>query len=96
MKGKRDALSEDQLAFYSDTLPTGRGKEDSDDQAGERIHRGDPEELSTEDLRAILVGMKIRLDCGHCATPGHNFANTIIIVSLGGGRIETSCSECGY
>jgi hypothetical protein len=53
-------------------------------------------ELTTEDLMAFLADTKVQLDCGHQATPGHNFANTIIIVSLGGGRIETSCSECGY
>lgn len=53
-------------------------------------------ELTTEDLKVLLADTRIKLDCGHQATPGHNFANTIIIVSLGGGRIETSCSECGY
>jgi len=53
-------------------------------------------ELTTEDLKLLLAGTHIKLDCGHQATPGHNFANTIIIVSLGGGKIETSCAECGY
>jgi hypothetical protein len=53
-------------------------------------------ELTTEDLMILLSGTRIQLDCGHQATPGHNFANTIIVVSLGGGRIETRCSECGY
>ncbi len=52
--------------------------------------------LTTEDLKVLLADCRIKLDCGHQATPGHNFANTIIIVSLGGGRIETSCAECGY
>jgi hypothetical protein len=53
-------------------------------------------ELSTEDLKILLAGSKIELDCGHVATLGQNFANTIIILSLGGGKIETSCAECGY
>lgn len=52
--------------------------------------------LTTDDLKLLLVGQKVKLDCGHEATPGHNLANTIIIVSLGGGRIKTACSECGY
>ncbi|MGA2940074.1 MAG: hypothetical protein ABSF52_23685 [Syntrophobacteraceae bacterium] len=47
-------------------------------------------ELTTEDLKALLVGMKIILDCGHQATPGHNLANTIIITSNGGGKITTA------
>jgi len=41
------------------------------------------EEITTEDLQSILVGTKIRLDCGHYSTIGHSFANTIIIVSVG-------------
>ena len=53
-------------------------------------------ELTTEDLKTLLTDTRIRLDCGHQATPGHNFANTIIIVSMGGGKIATSCGECGY
>ena len=54
------------------------------------------EEISTEDLQTLLVGAKIRLDCGHYSTVGHSFANTIIIVSVGGGKIETYCHNCGY
>ena len=53
-------------------------------------------ELTTEDLQVLLADTKIKLDCGHRATPGHNFSNTIIIVSLGGGKIETRCHDCGY
>ncbi len=53
-------------------------------------------ELTTEDLRSLLVGEKIRLDCGHQCTLGHNFANTVIIYSEGGGRIKTACHNCGY
>jgi len=52
--------------------------------------------MSTDELQFLLAGRKIILDCGHQATIGHNFANTVIIVSLGGGRIETLCHECGY
>lgn len=50
--------------------------------------------LTTEDLIVLLVGNKIQLDCGHNATPGHNFSNTIIICSEGGGRIKTYCHDC--
>ena len=52
--------------------------------------------MDTEDLKILISGRKFLLDCGHTATPGHNFANTLIIVSRGGGRIETYCHECGY
>ena len=50
--------------------------------------------LTTEDLQFLLVGNKILLGCGHMATPGHNFSNTIVIYSEGGGRIRTMCSDC--
>lgn len=45
--------------------------------------------LTTEDMKMFLVGNHFKLDCGHHATPGHNFSNTIIILSEGGGRIKT-------
>ena len=54
------------------------------------------EVLDTEDLRILLSGKKLNLDCGHRATIGHNFSNTVIIVSEGGGRIKTLCHNCGY
>lgn len=50
--------------------------------------------LTTSDLQFLLVGNRIKLDCGHMATPGHNLANTIIIYSEGGGKIKTMCHEC--
>jgi hypothetical protein len=53
-------------------------------------------DLTTKDLQVLLCGNRIKLDCGHQATPGHNFSNTIIIVSDGGGRFHTLCHECGY
>ena len=53
-------------------------------------------ELTSEDLQVLLSGEKIRLDCGHRATIGHSFANTVIIRSEGGGRIKTFCHDCGY
>ena len=52
--------------------------------------------LTTSDLQFLLSGHKLQLDCGHQATIGHNFANTVIITSNGGGKIKTSCHECGY
>jgi hypothetical protein len=53
-------------------------------------------EITTEELQLFLSGIKSRLDCGQYATIGHSFANTIIIVSVGGGKIETYCHNCGY
>jgi hypothetical protein len=52
--------------------------------------------LTTKDLQVLLAGQKIKLDCGHYATIGHNFSNTVIIISQGGGKITTLCHECGY
>jgi len=50
--------------------------------------------LTTRDLAFLLVGNRIKLDCGHYATPGHNLANTLVIYSEGGGKIKTMCHEC--
>jgi hypothetical protein len=55
-----------------------------------------PEYQPSEKLANLLIGMKVKLDCGHHCTIGHNLANTLIIYSLGGGRIETKCHNCGY
>lgn len=52
--------------------------------------------LTTEDLHSLISGHRLKLDCGHRATIGHNFANTVIIISIGGGKIRTLCHECGY
>lgn len=52
--------------------------------------------LTTEDLQVLLSGETIKLDCGHRTTIGHSLANTVIIISEGGGKIKTSCHECGY
>ena len=49
------------------------------------------EYLTTKDLQVLLAGEKIKLDCGHQSTFGHNLANTVIIHSIGGGRIELVC-----
>jgi hypothetical protein len=57
---------------------------------------GKTDAMTTDELKFLLSGRKILLDCGHVATIGHNFANTVIIVSLGGGKIKTMCHECGY
>ena len=51
---------------------------------------------SIDDLSKLQNGSKIKLDCGHYCTVGHNLANTLIIYSLGSGRIETKCHNCGY
>jgi hypothetical protein len=50
--------------------------------------------LTTRDLESLLVGNRIKLDCGHYATPGHNLSNTLVIYSEGGGKIKTMCHEC--
>ncbi len=50
--------------------------------------------LTTQDLKLFLCGNRIKLDCGHTATPGHNFSNSIIIYSIGGGKIQTFCHQC--
>jgi len=50
----------------------------------------------TKDLQFLLSGEKFLLDCGHKVTIGHNFANTLIIHSIGGGTIRTACHECEY
>jgi len=47
-------------------------------------------------LRALLSGQRFKLDCGHHVTFGHNFANTVIIHSEGGRKINTLCHSCGY
>ena len=47
-----------------------------------------------DDIKEILIGLKIKLDCGHHCTIGHQFANTLIIVSAGRGKIETYCHNC--
>jgi hypothetical protein len=51
---------------------------------------------TSEELAILIAGMKLKLDCGHHCTIGHNLSNTLIIISLGGGRIETKCHNCGY
>ena len=51
---------------------------------------------SIDDLSKLQNGTKVKLDCGHHCTIGHNLSNTLIISSLGGGRIETCCHNCGY
>ena len=61
----------------------------------EKLRAGKPV-LTTADLKALIVGKRFQLDCGHQATPGHSFANTLIIVSQGGGQITTACHDCGY
>jgi hypothetical protein len=52
--------------------------------------------ITTKDLESLLKGTTILLDCGHRATIGHNFSNTVIIESIGGGKIRTECHNCGY
>jgi hypothetical protein len=52
--------------------------------------------LTTQELEKLLSGKTIKLDCGHRATPGHIFSNTIIIHSQGNGKLKTLCHNCGY
>lgn len=50
--------------------------------------------VTTKELQELIEGLKVTLDCGHQCTIGHNFANTMIIISEGGGRIKTYCHSC--
>ena len=59
-------------------------------------NKSPPEIQTTEYLAKLLAGIKLKLDCGHHCTIGHNLSNTLIIYSHGGGRIETKCQNCGY
>ena len=54
------------------------------------------EYMDKEEFQFLVSGLKVKLDCGHLATIGHNFSNTVIIISRGGGKIKTLCHECGY
>jgi hypothetical protein len=47
-----------------------------------------PVEISSRELEKLLVGLRIRLDCGHRCTVGHNFSNTLFIYSEGRGRLR--------
>jgi hypothetical protein len=55
---------------------------------------GSPPIEYQDDIKEVLRGLKIKLDCRHHCTIGHQLANTLIIVSLGGGEIETYCHNC--
>ena len=59
-----------------------------------RTGPGELPEYSSEDLQFLISGIRLRLDCGHRCTVGHNLTNTLIIDSLGGGRLETCCHSC--
>ncbi len=61
---------------------------------GKTDKKGGSSELTSKDIQFLLSGKRVRLDCGHRCTVGHNFANTLIIYSLGGGRVETWCHSC--
>ncbi|MCK8603790.1 hypothetical protein [Desulfoferrobacter suflitae] len=50
--------------------------------------------ITSDELLERLKGLKIKLDCGHCCTVGHQLANTLVVTSTGGGKIRTYCHEC--
>ena len=56
--------------------------------------KGEVRTYTSEDLQCLISGIRLRLDCGHHCTVGHNLTNTLIIDSLGGGRLETCCHSC--
>lgn len=98
-------FTEDKPVLYPNPLPARAEIPDPDDQTGEyddcRRHKKGkkppPKEIfATADLQILLAGKCFKLSCGHHCTVGHNLANTMIIHSYGGGRIETLCHECGY
>ena len=53
-----------------------------------------PPYLPIEDWLRENKGRKLILSCGHKATIGHNFSNTIIIHA--GTDFHAVCHECGY
>lgn len=79
-------------AVYEDHYPP----DDTCKECGKAAIRIIHPELNSDDLSRILAGLKVKLDCGHHCTIGHNLANTLIIYSLGSGKIETKCHNCGY
>jgi len=79
-------------AVYEDHYPP----DDTCLKCGKAAIRIIPPALDSEALAAILSGIKVKLDCGHHCTIGHNLANTLIIYSLGSGRLHTKCHNCGY
>jgi hypothetical protein len=64
----------------------------------QKVKTGLPAQRVTtiEELAELIVDgrYRIKLDCGHYCTLGHNLSNTLIIWSLGGGRISTFCHNC--
>ena len=46
------------------------------------------------DCLVSLRGVKMRLDCGHRVTLGHNLTNTLLVYA--GKGMETACHNCGY
>jgi hypothetical protein len=53
-----------------------------------------PVERTIKELEEILLGLRIRLDCGHRCTVGHNFSNTLVVYSEEEGKIKTMCHDC--
>lgn len=50
--------------------------------------------ITSDELLERLKGLKIKLDCGHSCTVGHQLANTLVVISAGSGKIRTYCHEC--
>jgi len=46
--------------------------------------------IKAEELAKMLSEYRIELDCGHHASIGHNFANTVVILETG----KMICHNC--
>jgi len=46
-------------------------------------------QITSYELREFLKDKRIKLDCGHYASPGVNLSNTLIVISFGG--FKTLC-----
>jgi len=63
-----------------------------------RFDDGNGKYKDCQPLKDVLKGKKFLLDCGHHATPGHNFATNIVIVNRstknGKDSLEIICTGC--
>ena len=54
------------------------------------IPNGERKSISGAKVFEFLREKRIQLDCGHYASIGHNFSNTVVVHPDG----KTECSEC--
>ena len=56
------------------------------------ISNGARRTITSDEVFNFLKDKRIQLSCGHSASIGHCFSNTLIVYSDG----RTVCHECGY